>query len=46
MGSKRRTWAVSPWEIHFFLAETALYKPAVGKNLGESPPAGLQAEVR
>jgi hypothetical protein len=46
MGSKRRTRAVSPWESTFFFkAETALYKPAVGKNRGESP-GGRQAEVR
>jgi hypothetical protein len=29
---------VSPWGIHFFFGwDSRLYKPAVGKNLGESP---------
>jgi hypothetical protein len=46
--NNRRTGAVGPWEIHFFLGwDSRLYKPAVGKNLGlGESPGGLQAEVR
>jgi hypothetical protein len=47
MGSKRRTWAVSPWEIHFFWLRQLYTNLKWAKPWAKARAGGLQApEVR